>query len=248
MSCNCTSTTTLPVIGSDAPCPETPAQCQDASSDPSTGSTLASSWLDAQTESENIVILARKGSVLTRFCGSGFIQLVNGLASVVTSVPLKLRTLWHNYYKPSASSAPTIGEPLDFKHLVVADNDGNLHGIQGRRTEDSVFRWNSTTQTYEQIPESETTKCQKGLLPRLASLELVGYAPVADNNSNPVRCLSTLAGKGIIMFSQVATVTDPGDPCDSSLASVATILPYPEVDSILKFSISTGLPYWSEDV
>jgi hypothetical protein len=197
------------------------------------------------------VILARKGDKLARFAGSGFIKLVAGLASVVTSIPLKVTTLYHNYWKQTPSSTPIPGAPLPFKFQVVADCDGNIHAIQGTQDKDSLTLWDASEKKFIQTPVEEIPKCAKGLLPRRTTVELVGYKPIsAGGDPDEIRCLSTLAGEGIIVVNQVDTVVDPDDPCDTSKASVASFLANPEPEGSetysLKFSTALGI-HWSQD-
>lgn len=260
MSCNCApSGESLPLIEDDRALNKPTALCKpcvsDANclaSDQSEGTTLDSSWQDAGRFAEDLTILARVGNKLARFGGTGFIQLVAGKASVVSTVPLKISTIWHRWWKTTAAHPPILGEPLPYPYQVIADSEGNLHVGKGTDAEDSVSVWNSTTMEFSQKPLSELALAHKGILPRLAALELVGYAPLPSLGSTAaVRNLSTLAGSGLVVVSQVTTVADPtANPCDDSLASVASFLelPSPVADEsyTLKFSTALGL-YWSEN-
>jgi hypothetical protein len=197
------------------------------------------------------VILTRKGDKLARFSGTGFIKIVEGLASVVSSVPLKVTQLYHNFWKQTPSSTPIPGDPLPFKFQVVADCLGDIHAIQGVPEKDSLTLWDASAKQFVQTPVEEIPKCVKGLLPRRETVELVGFKPIAANGDpNEVRCLSTLAGAGIIVVNQVDTVADPTDPCDTSKASVASFIPFPEPVGAevytVKYSTALGL-HFSED-
>lgn len=258
MSCNCTSTNALPTVADDLALQQTTEACVDCPQDnscinscQSEGTELPSSWLDAGCRSGDLTILARYGSKLSRFSGSGFIKLVNGVASVVTSVPLKAATLWHRWWKPTATSTPIVGEPLAYPYQVIAAPTGDLHAIKGHAEEDSVALWDASAKEFRQTPESELPKAQKGLLPRAEEIELIGYAPIAEGDeADTVRPLASLEGAGLIYLEQQATVASPSNPCGAALASVTKTLamPTPVADETytLKFSTAQGL-YWSAD-
>ena len=260
MSCNCSSQLSpsgepLPDISdvqglstSPSPC------CGDATCEPSTGSegsTLTSSWLDSCCRSTGLTILARVGDKLARFSGSGFLQLTDGKFSVVQSIAVRSTSLWHRWWKPTASSRPILGEPLTYPYLTIQDLDGYHHPIKGPDAEDALPHWNSTTKEFTNKPISEIQLCQKGLLPRAPALELTGYAAIPETGSTEaVRCLSTLEGTGLLWADPVPTVdTDCDCAPQPSLASVVTTLPFPDGAGpyTLKYSLSDGL-YWSEDV
>jgi hypothetical protein len=255
MSCNCNN---LPTIADSCATPKTTSTCptcpttdESLKNDTSEGTTLANTWLDSTCSPDELVILARKGDKLARFSGSGFIKIDSGLASVVTSIPLKVTTIYHNYWKQTAASAPIPGEPLPFKFQVVADCLGDLHAIQGTPEKDSLTLWDASEKKFVQTPVEEVPKCVKGLLPRRETIELVGYKHIsAGGSTDEIRCLSTLAGEGIIVVNQVDTVADPADPCDTSKASVASFLANPEPEGsetyTLKFSTALGI-HWSQD-
>lgn len=258
MSCNCTSTNALPKVADDLALHQTVESCATCPQDDSClnscqseGTELPSSWLDAGCRNQDLTILARYGSKLSRFSGSGFIKLVNGVASVVTSVPLKAATLWHRWWKPTAASTPIVGEPLAYPYQVIADPTGELHAIKGHAEEDSVSFWDASDKEFTQKPESELPKAQKGLLPRETEVELIGYVPIADDgDADTVRPLSSLEGSGLVYLEQQATVASPSNPCGAALASVAKslTLPTPAADETytLKYSTALGL-HWSAD-
>jgi hypothetical protein len=195
-----------------------------------------------------VILQGRVGNRRVRFTKSGFIKLVNGAASVVSSIPLALNTLWHDYVKLTPTRRPIIGDPKAFNYLGIGDENGNLHGIKGISDEDCSPVWDASAGHYTMRSESENPKCQKGLLPRLAELELVGYAPiVAGGDANAVRCLSSLQGSGIIVVESVATVDSecncPGCEPSPAFASVASFLPNPESNGTytLKVVVSSGV-------
>lgn len=261
MSCNCQNIDlvsptgeALPSISDVRGLSSTPTVCCDTRCEPASpgeGTILSNHWLDSACHTTGITILARVGDRLARFAGSGFLQLTNGKFSVVASVPIRLATLWHRWWKPTASSRPILGEPLAYPYMGIADADGNLHGIKGPDAEDAVPHWNSTAKEFTNKPISEIPLCKKGLLPRASALELTGYAAIPEAGPNDqVRCLSTLEGAGLLFGDPVPTV-DTDCACDPtpSLASVVSMLPFPDDETAtftLKYSLTEGL-HWSED-
>lgn len=261
MSCNCQNIAAVSPTGEALPyisdvqglSSTSEVDCQSGceTSSPSDGLILSSTWLDAACHTTGVTILARVGDRLAKFAGSGFLQLTNGKFSVVASVPIRLSTLWHRWWKPTANARPILGEPLAYPYMGIADADGNLHGIKGPDAEDAVPHWNSTTKEFTNKPISEIPVCQKGLLPRASALELTGYAAIPEAGpSDQVRCLSTLEGAGLLFGDPMPTV-DTNCECalTPSLASVVSMLPFPDDETAtftLKYSLAEGL-HWSED-
>lgn len=233
-------------------CKTCPSDDEALKADTSEGTTLANSWSDAQCHVEDLTILARVGQKLARFTGTGFIALDTGIARVVKAVPLTLQNLWHNYFKPSPTSSPILGEPLPYSYMAVGDDKGNIHAIKGTANEDAAPYWDSTTKQFTQRPVSENTLPRKGVVTAASGLEIVGYAPIADGgNPAEIRNLHALLGAGLMYMEQQATVDDACDCAPGSgIASVAKTLALPvptgsETYS-LKYSTAEGL-HWSED-
>lgn len=258
MSCKtCTSDVVLPTIvedqavisGVQAVC----SPCDDGvCSTGSEGSVLTTSELDSCCSNSGVTILARMGSRRARFTGSGFIRLVKGVADVVPNVPMSLVTLWHEFFKPSPTSRPILGNPLPFPYLAVGSSTGEPHGIKGIDDEDCESIWNSTTKLWNITPTSESPKCQKGLLPRDTELEIVGYSAIAANGeTDDVRCMATLQGTGIPIARSVATIDSecncPGCDPSPSFASVVSFLAPPEEngDYVLRAVVVSGVPTYS---
>lgn len=260
MSCTCQQPVTspdgecLPTISNQPTslCKECPSDNNCLQSDASDGTTLTSSWLDSGCYSEGVTILGRVGSKLARFAGSGFIALESGVAKVVTSVPLKVATLWHRWWKTSAASPPILGEPLAYPYQVIADTDGNLHAIKAVDDEDCIAKWDSATKTFIQTPVSELPKTHKGTIVPRNNIELTGFAPIADGgDADAVRAISALSGKGIVILTEQATVDNacgcaPGTGVASVASTLALPVPIADETYTLKYSTALGL-YWSED-
>ncbi len=263
MSCNCnTQTPELPTVADDcalaAPLASSTPCCVDTqalSSSTSEGAELPLYLTDAACATEDITILGRVGTRLARFVGTGFIAITNGKAAVVSTVPLKIRDLWHNWWKPTATSTPIIGEPLVTDYLVVADQSGNIHGIKGLTAEDSIPVWNATTKKHEMKSLSAVPQKVTGLLPRATEIELVGYVPIDDSGEiTEVRPISALLGTGIIYLTEQDTVEAVCDcagvePVTPNKASVAKHLAFPTASGVhtLKFNGTTDTLYWSAD-
>lgn len=273
MSCPCQKTSPGIPVNPDLPTltdvaavcancePVTPSgvPCEDVNALHSTGScgyTLPSNWTDAVCDSQGagITLLGRIKSKLARLNGSGFIQIVNGKAFVVPSVPLKILTLWHRWFRPTTASVhPILGEPLPSPYQVIGDTDGNLHLIKGLETEDSAQVWNADLKQWEPRSLSDFTLSRRGQLPRTDALELVGYEAIPNTGTGTeIRTMKILSGSGIIVVDQVITTPTEClcEGCDQSpgIASIARFLPYPEGSGpfTLKYTLEDG-PIWVED-
>lgn len=265
MPCSCQKTVVtspsgdaLPTIEQDYAITKPPEVCKTCvvdnnclTSDASDGTTLASSWLDTGCHTSGVTLLGRVGAKLARFAGSGFIQLENGIASVVPSVPLRLTTLWHRWWKPTPASPPILGAPLSHPYQVIADEEGNFHGIKGVDAEDSLSLWDSIKKEFAQTPVSEIPHAVKGLLPQATPLQLTGYTALPSNGSlDTVRQETALSGVGLVVLKQVVTLTGG---CGAGAAYVASALPLPvgwdagseNTDTLtLKYSNALG-PHWA---
>lgn len=257
MSCPCNQPA-LPTIDDDcalaAPLAVAVPCCADPealSSVVSEGSIVPSWATDAYCARTDVTLLGRIGNRLARLVGTGFIKITDGKASVVTMIPLILADLWHNWWKPTATSTPILGEPLPFSYQVIGDSRGNLHGIKGLVDEDSVALWDHTAKQFAMTPVAELDKCVKGLIPFSNAIELVGYEPIsAEGTQETLRCLKALSGSGLIVVTQVATIDEVTCPQEVTYASVASFLAFPtDVDKTynLTYTVAGG-PTWTEVV
>ena len=187
-----------------------------------------------------MVLLGRSGSTLSRFVGSGFIKIVNGVASLVTSVPIKITTLWHRMYKVLAGSLPVPGEPLPFPYFTIADDQGNLHGIRGENSVDSVPVWSGTDLTFSFVPTGDLPACRKGSLDRELVVELVGFTPLSINDATDAsRCQVGMAGEGVALLVSQDTVNGP--------VSAARVIDNPPSDGTYFLKCVDGVIGWVEE-
>lgn len=257
MSCSCQKTVVtsasgdaLPTIEQDYAIAKPQAVCKTCvsdsnclTSDASDGTTLASSWLDSCPHVSGVTLLGRVGAKLARLAGSGFIKIENGVASVVPSVPLRLTTLWHRWWKPTPASPPILGAPLTHPYQVIADAEGNFHGIKGVDAEDSLSLWDSAKKEFAQTPVSEISHAIKGLLPQATPLQLTGYTAISVGQSlDTVRQETALSGVGLVVLKEAATLAGG---CYSAKASVASTIPLPNSETVvtLRYSNALGLHF-----
>jgi hypothetical protein len=248
----CLGTTPASVTGSPV------SRCADSNalrSSASCGYTLPNGFTDpiADRNNEGVTLLGRIGAKLAKLTGSGFIKIVEGKAFIVSSVPIKISTLWHQWWKPTGINArPALGAPLPFHHAVIADSVGNLHGIKGG-AEDAGQVWNSEMQQWEVRAEADRAFAKRGHLERAASLELVGLEAIAVSGTGAeVRNFKTLAGSGLIVVEQTSTTASscdcPGCEPVPAMSSIARFVPFPSGDATwtLKWDAESG-PHWVED-
>ena len=232
-------------------CKSCPSDDNCLNSDASEGTTLPSSWSDACCADEGLTILARIGSKLSRFAGTGFIAIESGVAKIVPSVPIQLTTLWHRWWKPTPASAPILGEPLAYPYQTIADTSGVLHAIKGPADEDATPVWDAVAKEYTQMPLSEVPLDRKGVITSQDDIELVGYEPIpVGGDPDTVRPMRALSGAGLVVLTEQATLDDTCDCAPGTgTVSLAQTLPLPSGGEVytLKFSNAQGGLYWSED-
>ena len=248
----CLGTTPASVAGSPV------SRCADSNalrSTASCGYTLPNGFTDAIADrnGEGVTLLGRIGAKLAKITGSGFLRIVDGKAFIVSAVPIKLATLWHQWWKPAGiNQRPVLGNPLPFTHAVIADEDGNLHAIKGA-DEDASPVWNAESELWQIKSEADRAYPKRGHLGRAASLELIGIEaiPVSGTGAE-IRNFKTLAGTGMIVVEQSPTTPSscdcPGCEPEAAVSSVARFLPFPTGDATwtLKWNAEDG-PHWVED-
>lgn len=217
---------------------EPPCVSEDAlQSQASQGTTLSSSLTDARCAQagEGLTLLARAGNILSKFVGSGFLQIKSGKAFLVSWIPIKISQLWHRYWKGDGVQ-PALGDPHDFTYGVIADRYGNLYGIQGYATKKSLHVWNFATRMWETIATDQFPFEISRMVPQSAGVEMVGFEPVpVVGDVTDVRELKALMGEGIVYLEKVAVappvVPDGCEPCpENAFAYVAKVLEFPAVE------------------
>lgn len=252
MSCPCQTNNGLPLIADDVLVQSTlPATtcCDDQTalpSSPTDGSDISSWATDAACYNENVVLLGRVGNRLARLVGSGFIAITNGYASIVESVPLKVRNLWHRWWKSSPTATPVIGEPLNFPYQVISDSYGNLSAIKGGEY-DSVKVWDASANAFVDTRVSALPHCVEGVLPRVPALELTGYVPLSPGDSlgpENARCVQALLGTGVLLARTVSTVG--GTPCNAEgeATVVSALTMPPNNDLVYTLQCVNGVISW----
>ena len=209
--------------------------------------------------SNEMMLIGRVGKLVKKLIGEGVLWLgPNGMVKAMKNVPLHVGQLWHQWYKPSPSSAPIIGQPMPFPYQVISDIDGNAYGIQGLQNEDSVTIWNHEDQQFEQSPVTGFPICVRKKIPSAIALELVGFSPLSPfGNADDLRCLQRLEGDGMIHFRKVPTVPTTMCECDScdtqgqvqQFTTVAEFIPNPQMDCAtdqcpMIMAFVNGSPRW----
>jgi hypothetical protein len=182
-----------------------------------------------------MTLLGRVGRHLARFVGSGFIQIVDGRATLVSSVALTIRHLWHGLYRVASHSVAVLGPPKDFPYGVVADHEGHLYGIQGFSDRRALHVWNFDKGTWETISPDQFPLEVSRRIWQTDGIELVGFEPVPLMGAQAdVRMLKALSGAGIVYLSRVPTAGDDPpsgcEPCaNSGFTYVARVLEFPTI-------------------
>lgn len=198
---------------------------------------LDGTWLSPECQNENVTLLGRVGRTLTRFTGTGFLQLVNGKASIVKNLKLQVTQLFHTWWKPG--SIPILGDPKPYPLELVADRLGTIYGIKGYETADSVKVWDYQKKEWAVRNIADFPILIRRVLPRTTSeggfIELVGFAPAFEGN-DPLtpRPLAALGGNGLVILTEIDTIPSECacEGCEpvAAKASVATTIAPPEFD------------------
>jgi|TARA_R110002167_G_scaffold102250_1_gene265417 hypothetical protein len=212
------------------------------------GKNLDTSWLDAQCidesadPQEEAVVLIRVGDRLKKFCGTGFIEIHNGVARLAKNVALKVVDLYHELDSECPDGSELLA-PRDAKYEVIADECGVIHAIQGLNGEDSVRVWNSAKKVFQTVPLSELSRHITGQLPASNTLEIIGYPHIIEGGSlTTERDLHRLCGDGVVVIEPKLTAVDPDACPGNEEACVARVVSFPEEagDYILAWNNSDG--------
>ena len=198
----------------------------------SSGSILETKWTDA-CPSNGLTLLARIGNRLAKFCGSGFLRVVDGKTYLVEHIPLVVRQFWHDWFRDGAVSR--LGRPKTAPYLVVTNDNGEAHlikGIAGKRTH---LVSDPTSQQWVPQPIGDTPLEVTRKLNSNPILEIVGFQAVPVlGDVTAVRDLRRLMGTGVVYLERVLTAPTPpivGCPeCpEDAFTYVAKVLTFPTI-------------------
>ena len=211
--------------------------CSNSSISVTTGGGDASSLTD-QKETSAMTLVGRIGDRLSKFVGSGFIQVKDGEASLVSQIKLKVSELWHKYVIPNPGGAAVIGAAKPAPYLLISDNNGKVYAIKGLTGENSIVVWDHDTQAWETKATTDFPVAVKGVLPKADGIELSGFRPPSEACYEKAREAVALKGDGIVFVTSTeATYPDSvccdedcngaEDCCDYNTHAIASVVPYP---------------------
>lgn len=208
---------------------------QEIGASTSAGARLPASLTDARcaNEGEGLTLLARAGNILSRFTGSGFLQIRAGKAFLVPHVPVSVRQLWHRYFRRGNDVQPSLGDPHPFEYQIIGDKNGGLYAIQGFGQERTVHLWNPVAGHWESVAPKDFPLEVARRLEQREELELVGFNPVCSTgNFAETRPLMALGGRvGVVYIERCPAPKVAGEcePCpDTAFTYKTRILPFPE--------------------
>ena len=219
---------------------------EDATASP--GFTLPSGFDDPAFCDENVTLLGRIKKKLVAFKGSGFIELVEGKAKLVDTIPNRVSQLKHKFTK--VAGGLVLGKPETVPFLAVVDETREVHAIGGLTSGKSVFVHDHNKGGWNVTPLGEVPKEQVGRIPEVSTIQLTGYRPentIAPCNGElgpETRTLEALGGVGLVVVGQVPA---PTDECGDKLQSVATVLPNPPSEGQHTLKFKDGKFVWVED-
>ena len=220
------------------------------------GSELPFSWVDAKPVGK-MTLLGRVGRFLARLKGEGVLWLESdGCVTIRKFLPFRTSHLWHKWYKPTPTSAPIIGNPMNYPYKVIADLDGNPFTVMGLPNEDSIEVFNHETKEFEARPLTDFPVCvSEQLSGSSTNFELVGFEALSPTDSSDLRrCLKKISGEGMLCLKKVPTAPTPICDCEGcetigtqvTETTVVEFIPHPTVQSVLTHSGNAGeCPVWA---
>jgi len=192
-------------------------------------------WMTDARETTRLTLLGRVGKRLHKFVGSGFLQVEDGEAKLVSFIPLKIKELYHRYVIPSPGSVAVIGAAKPVDYLVVADNTGKTYGIKGLSGEDCFILWDYVTKKFLTRPITDFPIATKGALLKCSGIELVGFLPPSPTDASESRRVKALKGEGVVFMTNVPQSYPPclseDERCAYETSAVARVVPYPDDSS-----------------
>ena len=207
----------------------------------------ASAFTDAR-ETASMTLLGRIGKKLAKFVGSGFIQVEDGEAKLVSFIPLRIKELFHRWVIPSPGQTPVLGSSKPAPFTVIADSTGKCYAVKGLAGEDCVWVWDYKEQAWITKPLTDFPLTTRGAFEKVDGIELTGFAPPnAKCYENP-REMKALKGDGLVFLTdKIVEVPDGvccedencGCGCDAyKRQSVASVTAWPDSnDPEKKFSL-----------
>lgn len=240
---SCVPTSTDLVTPSEESCkPHQISTTTDGSSQP---------WMTDARETTKLTLLGRVGQRLAKFVGSGFLQIKDGEAQLVSFIPLKVIELYHRYIIPSPGKAAVIGAAKPVAYLVVADETGKTYGIKGLAGEDCFLVWDYVTKKFLTKPITDFPIATRGALSKQSGIELTGFLPPSPSDASASRSVRALQGEGIVYMTNVEQEIPEGltedEACAYRIASLANTVPYPDDSSEKRYLVAwqygVGLAY-----
>lgn len=202
----------------------------------STDGADATPFTDAR-ETSSMTLIGRIGKNIAKFVGSGFLQIEDGEAKLVSYIPLKIRELYHRWVIPSPGQSPVIGESKPAPYTVVADDTGKSFAVKGLAGEDCVWVWDYQKKGWVTKPLTDFPLTTRSAFQKVSGIELVGFTPPSEKCYDSPREMKALLGEGVVhlnnetaQYPDEACCDDPGcDGCDAhKFHSVAGVTPWPD--------------------
>ena len=200
-------------------------------------------------EAISLTLLGRIGNRLAKFVGSGFIQVEDGEAKLVSFIPLKIRELYHRWVIPSPGQSAVLGAAKPAPYMVISDNDGKTYAIKGLAGEDCIILWDFVAKAFVTKPLTDFPVSVKGALQKRDKIEIAGFQPPSSACYDKAREVMALKGAGIVFLTN-ETVEYPDSMCcddtcgsdckcdDNKIISVASVVLYPDDSSTKQYILA----------
>lgn len=166
---------------------------------------------------------------MVRFCGNGYIEVVNGVTRLNENMVLKVTDLYHTEESANCADGKICETPADSPYEVTVDSCGVLHGIQGIKGYDSVRIWDSSACLFKTVPIAVLNAQVIGQIPAADTLELVGFPHIPDGGSlEDVRDMARLCGNGVVVIEPKPTTVAEASCPGEDTACVARVIPFPD--------------------